>query len=199
MRSSPTPTRRGSPSGAASPASWHPSQEHARTAACTCGLFSPTASAAPARVVQRRRPHRREPRESPSWRRWRACFGDHDLDGFLLDFVRWPLHWEVELRPGSPTATGQLVRPSHPRALPGGGRSRCCRWMTRSEPDMDHGEPPARWVDFKCHVITSFVAAARKRMTVAAEEPKPLGLVHRAPVPGVGGSACCRSLQGRPT
>ena len=24
----------------------------------------------------------------------------HDLDGFFLDFIRWPIHWELELRPG---------------------------------------------------------------------------------------------------
>jgi hypothetical protein len=23
----------------------------------------------------------------------------HDLDGFLLDFIRWPVHWELERRP----------------------------------------------------------------------------------------------------
>ena len=27
---------------------------------------------------------------------------DHALDGMCLDFVRWPLHWELELRPGAP-------------------------------------------------------------------------------------------------
>ena len=25
---------------------------------------------------------------------------DYPIDGLFLDFVRWPLHWEIELRPG---------------------------------------------------------------------------------------------------
>ena len=26
------------------------------------------------------------------------------IDGLFLDFIRWPLHWEIELRPGRPRA-----------------------------------------------------------------------------------------------
>ncbi len=101
---------------------------------------------------------------------------DHDLDGFVLDFVRWPLHWEVELRPGFPPPldssfdrhTLGLFRGASGMDLPVDDPVRASTWIMANA--------AAAWVDFKCGVITSFVAAAKERITVAVEKPIPLGL-----------------------
>jgi hypothetical protein len=65
---------------------------------------------------------------------------NYPVDGVFLDFARWPLHWEIELRPGRgrpldstfdpatlakfEEATGRFPEVSirHQRELPGSGR-----------------------------------------------------------------------------
>src|SRR5436190_5045002 len=34
----------------------------------------------------------------------RSITAAYPIDGLFLDFVRWPVHWEIELRPGRPRA-----------------------------------------------------------------------------------------------
>lgn len=86
----------------------------------------------------------------------------HDLDGYLLDFVRWPLHWEAETRPGAPRPPDSSFDPHTVRrflaesglAMPAGLQAAAAqaRWI------LD--EHRAAWIDFKCQVIADFVAQA---------------------------------------
>ena len=86
----------------------------------------------------------------------------YPVDGLFLDFVRWPLHWEIELRPGQakpldssfdPTTLVKFVAAYG--ALPGDLNSIPAKaaWI--------HENRLRDWVDFKCQVITDFVAKAR--------------------------------------
>ena len=91
---------------------------------------------------------------------------NHALDGFILDFVRWPLHWEQELRPGAPSPPDSSFDPETIRqfldyaglAMPDNHETvaQQARWI------LDNHQ--AQWVDFKCHVITSFVNEVRQRV-----------------------------------
>ena len=89
----------------------------------------------------------------------------HAIDGLFLDFVRWPLHWEIELRPGRSRpldssfdavtlaafeeATGSL-----PRGLD--TVSARATWIQENR--------FRSWVDFKCKIITDFVRMARNAL-----------------------------------
>jgi hypothetical protein len=108
----------------------------------------------------------------------------HELDGFCLDFIRWPLHWELELRP---TAPKPLESSFDAHTV-----SRFLRYANLELPDaltsvaeqaawiLDNHR--AAWTYFKCHVITDFVAQARDR--VRASRKMPLGLgVYLVPAP----------------
>ena len=86
----------------------------------------------------------------------------HPIDGLFLDFVRWPLHWEIELRPGrrkpldssfDPTTLAKFEEASG--ALPGGLDSVPAKatWIRENR--------LREWIDFKCQTITDFVAKAR--------------------------------------
>jgi hypothetical protein len=95
----------------------------------------------------------------------RSVARSYPVDGIFLDFARWPLHWEIELRPerGRPLdssfdaatlakfeeATGAL-----PRDLD--TTSARAAWIHRSR--------SAEWVEFKCKVVTDFVSNARKAL-----------------------------------
>jgi hypothetical protein len=86
----------------------------------------------------------------------------YPIDGLFLDFVRWPLHWEIELRPGRRRPLDSCFDPT-----------------TLSKFEAAYGALPDRlnsvpaqaawirenrlrdWIDFKCQVITDFVAKAR--------------------------------------
>jgi hypothetical protein len=92
----------------------------------------------------------------------------YPIDGVFLDFARWPLHWEIELRPGHgrpldssfdaatlakfEEATGAL-----PRGLE--TTSRRAAWIRQNR----LGE----WVDFKCKVVNDFVGEARDELKEA--------------------------------
>ena len=92
---------------------------------------------------------------------------DHPIDGLFLDFVRWPVHWEIELRPGrarpldssfDATTLAQfektfgMLPPSAAVASRAAWiRERCFR----------------AWVDFKCKVVTEFVCEARSSLKAA--------------------------------
>ena len=85
------------------------------------------------------------------------------IDGLFLDFVRWPLHWEIELRRGRPrppdssfdettltrfAETLGLELPPHLSSA--SARAAWIRALHLRE-----------WVDFKCRVVTDFVGQAR--------------------------------------
>lgn len=85
---------------------------------------------------------------------------DHALDGICLDFIRWPLHWELELRP---QALSPLDSSFDPHTL----RQFTAFAELELPPDLTTTAQQAHWIlnhhrsvwtDFKCHIITSFVA-----------------------------------------
>ena len=108
------------------------------------------------------------------------------IDGLFLDFVRWPLHWEIELRPGRSKpldssfdaatlakfeeATGAL-----PRGLD--AISARATWIQENR--------FRSWVDFKCKTVTDFVGMAREALKDARSDAE-LGIYV---VPDVNGLA----------
>jgi hypothetical protein len=85
---------------------------------------------------------------------------EHDVDALFLDFVRWPLHWELELRPEArPPLRSSFdwhnIRtfaqwsgvdvPIDPIDSAGSAA-----WILKHAPDA--------WTDYRCWVISSFVA-----------------------------------------
>jgi hypothetical protein len=98
----------------------------------------------------------------------RSVARSYPVDGVFLDFARWPLHWEIELRPGRDRpldssfdaatlamfeeATGAL-----PRDLE--TTSALAAWIRRNR----LGE----WVEFKCKVVNDFVIEARNALKEA--------------------------------
>ena len=92
----------------------------------------------------------------------------HRFDGFLLDFIRWPMHWEVEYRPGYPPpldnsfdevtlrefrAHSAVSLPPDLVTQPGAAAS----WIALHS--------PREWVDFKCDVITSYVREVKESLS----------------------------------
>jgi hypothetical protein len=87
----------------------------------------------------------------------------YPIDGLFLDFVRWPLHWEIELRPDRPrpldssfdaTTLAKFAEEtgiSPPSAVSTAALH--AAWIR----DRHFGA----WVDFKCKVVTDFVSEAR--------------------------------------
>jgi hypothetical protein len=85
------------------------------------------------------------------------------IDGLFLDFVRWPLHWEIELRPGRPRpldssfdATSLAKFEETAGVSPEAGlrtTAEKATWIRRHR--------FREWVDFKCGVVTGFVREAR--------------------------------------
>jgi hypothetical protein len=89
----------------------------------------------------------------------------YPIDGLFLDFVRWPLHWEIELRPGQRTPLDSSFDPTTlakfeaaSGALPGGLNSIPAKatWIRENR--------LREWIDFKCQTITDFVAKARNAL-----------------------------------
>ena len=87
----------------------------------------------------------------------------YPVDGLFLDFVRWPLHWEIELRPGQRTPWDSSFDPATlakfeaaSGALPGGLNSIPARAAWIRENRLRH------WIDFKCQGITDFVVKSRR-------------------------------------
>jgi hypothetical protein len=102
---------------------------------------------------------------------------DHELDGMCLDFVRWPLHWELELRPGQPTPLQSSFDPHTVR--------RFLEFANLEMPSVCEAVPAqaawilnehrAEWTNFKCKVITDFVRAARERIATHRRATAQLG------------------------
>jgi hypothetical protein len=96
-----------------------------------------------------------------------AIVRDHEVDGLMLDFVRWPLHWELELRPDSPPPAASSFDPVtladfvrwRGEPLPAGldGAS-AAAWILRDARDD--------WTSYRCAVITAFVEDVVRRVRV---------------------------------
>lgn len=91
---------------------------------------------------------------------------DHELDAMCLDFIRWPLHWELELRPGQPEPLQSSFDPhTIGRFLAYAGLDMpASADTTAKQAAWILGEHRAAWTDFKCKTITDFVSAARERI-----------------------------------
>ena len=87
----------------------------------------------------------------------------HSFDGLMLDFVRWPLHWELECRPGADPQHcsfdahtirqfEQFAQVSVPVQAVAGRAS----WILTNALEQ--------WTDFKCAVITGFVRETVRRL-----------------------------------
>ena len=87
----------------------------------------------------------------------------HEIDGLFLDFVRWPLHWEIELRPGraAPADSSFDAATLDAFAAASGIRPPSSCSSTAAVAAWIHRHVATEWVDFKCGVITDFVAEAR--------------------------------------
>ena len=92
----------------------------------------------------------------------------YPVDGIFLDFARWPLHWEIELRPGrerpldssfdaATLAKFEEATGVHPRDLD----------TTSARADWIRRNRLAEWREFKCKVVSEFVSEARKALKVA--------------------------------
>jgi hypothetical protein len=102
----------------------------------------------------------------------------HRFDGFLLDFIRWPMHWEIEYRPGHPPPLDNsfdevtlLAFRDSGTPLPDdliGRPADAAAWIV-----LNH---PREWIDFKCGVITSYVAEIKRSLSDAAGREVPLGI-----------------------
>ena len=99
----------------------------------------------------------------------------YELDGIWLDFIRWPLHWERELRNDTPAPLessfdGYTLKRFADYAgidYPAGTTRQKADWILRTHKD--------KWIDFKCWIITDFVARA-KSIVDRHLVGKPLGL-----------------------
>ena len=99
----------------------------------------------------------------------------YPLDGIWLDFIRWPLHWEQELRDDTPAPLESSFDAHALRRfadyadidIPAGATKQQADWILRTHRD--------EWIDFKCWIITDFVAQA-KRIVDGHMAGKPIGL-----------------------
>ena len=99
----------------------------------------------------------------------------YKLDGIWLDFIRWPLHWEQELRDDTPAPLESSFDAHTLRRfadyadidIPAGATRQQADWILRIHKD--------KWIDFKCWIITDFVAQA-KTIVDTHLNAKPLGL-----------------------
>lgn len=95
---------------------------------------------------------------------------NHDLDGFMLDFIRWPIHWELELRPGmaeppqcsfDPHTLARFQEETGIRLPEGlGERDRGEQRLAASRAAWILTHHPQAWYDFRCGIITRFCQQA---------------------------------------
>ena len=88
---------------------------------------------------------------------------DYSIDGLFLDFVRWPLHWEIELRPDQARPLDSSFDAQTVRLFESatGIRLPPDLGSAKEIADRIRGRHLRQWVDFKCRVISDFVAEAR--------------------------------------
>ena len=122
----------------------------------------------------------------------RSIARTYPVDGVFLDFARWPLHWEIELRPGrgrpldstfDPATLTKFEEATGP--LPRGLDS------TSAQAAWIRGNRLGEWVEFKCKVVNDFVAEARNALKETKAEAE-LGIYV---VPDVNGAT--ESLTGQ--
>lgn len=105
----------------------------------------------------------------------RSMTTEYELDGIWLDFIRWPLHWEQELRVDTPAPLESSFDEHTLRRfanyadidIPAGTTMEQADWILRTHRD--------KWIDFKCWIITDFVAQARMIVNDHLDG-RPLGL-----------------------
>jgi hypothetical protein len=106
-----------------------------------------------------------------------AIAATYPIDGLFLDFVRWPLHWEIELRPHRPPPPDSSFDRATLTAF-------AAATGIRAPPDLEAIAPVAAWirsqhlqawVDFKCRIVTDFVRRARDAL-IAARPGAALGI-----------------------
>jgi hypothetical protein len=102
---------------------------------------------------------------------------EFEFDGFALDFVRWPMHWELELRPGRPAP---LENSFDPQSV-----QRFRDWADVDIPtdaiaseiaSIIYDRYPGQWIDFKCEVITAFVERMSARLRASSRRPISIAL-----------------------
>ncbi len=90
------------------------------------------------------------------------------LDVFVLDFIRWPLHWELELRDGA-----EVIDSSFDRITLGRFRDETAVEIPVDDPvvaaQVLSGERLREWTMFKCQVITDIV----ERITAEIRRVRP--------------------------
>jgi hypothetical protein len=123
----------------------------------------------------------------------------YPVDGIFLDFARWPLHWEMELRPerdrpldssfdAATLAMFEEAAGALPRNLE--TTSALAAWIRRNR--------LSEWIEFKCKVVNDFVSEARNALKEARADAG-LGIYA---VPNVKGltepltTFCCNRLRG---
>ncbi|ROO85126.1 hypothetical protein EDD29_2664 [Actinocorallia herbida] len=88
-----------------------------------------------------------------------------DLDGLVLDFLRWPLHWELELRPGA-TPRRASYDPVTLRAFEEFAGVRLPTEGAAGHIDRHLAE---EWTRFRCAVVTGIAA----RIAAAVRDVRP--------------------------
>ena len=109
---------------------------------------------------------------------------NYEIDGFFFDFVRWPIHWELELRPKAPKPLQSSFDP-HTIArfqkekhveLPDNLSDTCAvaNWILNNYKND--------WENFRCQIITDFVLKATKCLRAARGLDFKIGL-YTLPLP----------------
>lgn len=86
--------------------------------------------------------------------------------GVILDFIRWPLHWELELRASSPEPEESSFDRTSIAAFGKWLEERGIRTDRALDPSLMIGPLRDRWTEFKCDVITRFAADAAESVRV---------------------------------
>lgn len=89
--------------------------------------------------------------------------------GVILDFIRWPLHWELELRASTPEPEESSFDATSIAAFGAWLDERSIPFEGALEPSLLMGALREPWTEFKCHVITSFACEAAE--SVRAVDP----------------------------
>jgi hypothetical protein len=112
---------------------------------------------------------------------------DYPIDGLFLDFIRWPIHWEIELRPDQPRPLDSSFDPQTLRMFEHAAGIQLqldlgCAGEAAHRIREKHLQ---QWVAFKRRVITALVNEARDILKAARPQAE-LGLFT---VPDVGGTS----------
>jgi hypothetical protein len=86
--------------------------------------------------------------------------------GLILDFIRWPLHWELELRATTPEPEESSFDRTSIAAFGKWLEERGIRTDRALDPSLMIGPLRDRWTEFKCDVITRFAADAAESVRV---------------------------------